>query len=158
MISKKNTFRYIPVICGLLFFLSCQDQAKDDNSIYPDRGLITGTYKSNDESNTIVITVNLITYARTFTGYEGNFTFEIDEESDWVISNHPKKYDCYVVMVRGVMSGCSGSRPNSNIIDGADTLTFIVRMEYVNGRQTGNVLEILFSEDDLNTELAYRKK
>ena len=177
MKSKRNTFRFLCLIAGLVIFSSCPNSGGGGGGGSSARGSssktknpagviitppgvdqIVGNYKSNDNSNKIAITKGKFTYERTFSGYEGNFTFLIDEDSDWKVTNHPlKKAFYYVVVVEGEMSDCSGYSPNSNLILGAKTLTFIVRMQNLNGKQTDTVIEMLLPTDDWDKETAYIK-
>jgi len=150
----------ICIIFGLAVFSSCSDPIGVNNSTSLDRKSIIGTYQSEDGSNIISINESFFSYNRTYPGKEGNFVFKIDEDSDWKIFNHQLKFNCYMVMVEGKMEDFDVKQensPNSNIKDDAKNLTFIVRMEWVNGKQTGKVTELLLPTNDVYVELVYRK-
>jgi hypothetical protein len=117
-------------------------------------------YEVIDGSNKININSNSFTYDRTFPGYQGNFTFEFDANSDWKITNHPLKFGCYMVTVNRNMSKFEVSpenSPNNNINKDVVTLTWIVQMKYENGKQTNIVIAMYLPTNDPLVENRYLK-
>ncbi|MDR2596071.1 MAG: hypothetical protein LBC76_02000 [Treponema sp.] len=155
----------ILLVMGFVTLTACSGSMSADsvssslsaNSTFLTKEQIIGTYK-NDVPDVITISDNSFKYTHS---NEDFFEFDIND-TNWEIKRHSLKFDCYMVTVNGTMKKFESSKSpspslNNNIKNEATTLTWIVRMIYSNGKNTGLISEMLLPTDDAYVELVYKK-